>query len=83
MKKGTNSEYECYSGFGCEGENTFLLKLLKEREIEKVYVCGLALDYCVRCTAMDAKKYGFDTYLLLEGTRGIDKQKCHAVLEEL
>lgn len=47
IKKGQNSKFETYSGFGNENENTQLTEKLKELSVEKVYVVGLALDYCV------------------------------------
>jgi nicotinamidase/pyrazinamidase len=46
-------------------------------------VCGLALDYCVQSTVFDAKKNGFETYLVLDCTKGINQEKCANILEEM
>ena len=39
-----------------------------------MYVVGLAFDFCVGSTALDAKKYGFDTYVVAEGTKSVSKE---------
>ena len=49
-----------------------LAALLKDRGITKVFVVGLAGDFCVKCTALDAKKEGFDTVIIEEGVRSVD-----------
>jgi nicotinamidase/pyrazinamidase len=59
---------EGYSGF----EETELASLLREHGIDSVTVVGLATDYCVRHTAMDALREGFDVTIDREGVRGID-----------
>jgi nicotinamidase/pyrazinamidase len=59
---------EGYSGF----EETELERVLREHEVESVTVVGLATDYCVRATALDALRLGFDVTVDREGVRGID-----------
>eukprot|EP00916_Digyalum_oweni_P006465 GHVL01011087.1.p1 GENE.GHVL01011087.1~~GHVL01011087.1.p1 ORF type:complete len:204 (+),score=25.45 GHVL01011087.1:27-638(+) len=54
IHKGTNREWDCYSGFGHTHENTHIMDHLKA--IEKIFIVGLALDFCVRSTAEDAIK---------------------------
>ena len=49
-----------------------LAAFLKLSEIEQVYVTGLAGDYCVQCTAVDAKKEGFEVFVVEEATKSID-----------
>jgi nicotinamidase/pyrazinamidase len=67
---GFEPELEGYSGF----EETDLEGLLRERGVDRVHVAGLALDYCVRATALDARRAGFDVVLHLDATRAIEAQ---------
>jgi nicotinamidase/pyrazinamidase len=77
VRKGTNGE-DGYSGFTMRdpesGEEmpTELETLLREREIERVVVCGLATDYCVMATALDAVRLGFETSLLTEAVAAVN-----------
>ncbi len=77
VRKGTGGE-DGYSGFtvrdpetGAES-STGMAELLGERGIEKVVVVGLALDYCVKDTALDAGTAGFHTTMLRHATRPVD-----------
>ena len=47
---------------------------LKARQIERLFVAGLATDFCVAWTALDARKAGFETYVVEDACRGIDTQ---------
>jgi nicotinamidase/pyrazinamidase len=78
---GREPGHEGYSGF----EHTDLERLLRERGVDTVHVAGLALDYCVKATALDARKAGFDVVLHVDATRAIDAQPGDAErsLEEL
>jgi nicotinamidase/pyrazinamidase len=67
VRKATTPKQEAYSGF----DGTDLAEQLKARGVERVYVGGLALDYCVDATALDAKKAGFDTYVIRDATRPV------------
>lgn len=69
--KGTDPNKEAYSGF----EGNKLEKVLKEKKVGRVYICGLATDYCVKATALDAKKAGFETFVVLDACRGVEKEK--------
>ena len=77
VRKGTNGE-DGYSGFtmrdSVTGETvpTELEGLLRERDIRRVVVCGLATDYCVKATAIDATRLGFETLLLADASRAVD-----------
>jgi nicotinamidase/pyrazinamidase len=74
FKKGTDHEVDSYSGFfdNDKKKATGLDKWLRERWIERVYVMGLATDYCVRATALDAAALGFHVYLIEDGCRGVE-----------
>ena len=77
VRKGENGE-DGYSGFTMRDPQTEetiatpLEGLLREHGIERVVVCGLATDYCVKATALDAARLGFETYLLLDAIRPVD-----------
>src|SRR3954452_12747883 len=68
VDKGTDPATEGYSGF----EGTGLEELLRSRGIESVTIAGLATDYCVRATALDALREGFTVTVDRAGVRGID-----------
>ncbi|MGH2755849.1 MAG: isochorismatase family protein [Actinomycetota bacterium] len=77
VQKGTGGE-DGYSGFTVQepdsGEQhpTALETLLRDRNIERVVVAGLATDYCVRETALDALRKGFETVVLGDATRPVE-----------
>lgn len=79
IRKGTGGE-DGYSGFSVrdpvsgERGDTQLESLLRERRIERVVVVGLATDYCVKETALDAVRRGFDTTVLTEAVRAVNLQ---------
>ncbi len=73
FKKGTDPDFDSYSGFFDTGKKaTGLAEYLNERWIKQVYVMGLATDYCVKRTALDAKELGFDVYLISDGCRAVE-----------
>ena len=74
FQKGTDPEIDSYSGFFDNGKRraTGLGDFLKERGVDEVYVLGLATDYCVKFTALDALALGFKTNLILDACRGVD-----------
>jgi nicotinamidase/pyrazinamidase len=67
---GREPDEQGYSGF----EHTDLERLLRERGVDRVHIGGLALDYCVRATALDARRAGFDAVLHLGATRAINAE---------
>ncbi|MFL5727006.1 MAG: isochorismatase family protein [Chloroflexota bacterium] len=77
VRKGVNGE-DGYSGFTTRdpvtGETapTELEPLLRDRGIERLVVCGLATDYCVNATALDGRRLGFPTYVLLDACRAVN-----------
>ena len=77
VRKGVNGE-DGYSGFTLRdpvsGDTiaTALEGLLRDAAIDTVIVCGLATDYCVKATALDAVRLGFDTSLLIDAVAAVD-----------
>ncbi len=74
FEKGTNRTVDSYSGFFDNGHRqaTGLDGFLHQRQVTEVFVMGLATDYCVKFTALDAVELGFRTHLILDGCRGVD-----------
>jgi len=72
--KGERVEVDSYSGFHDNGRrySTGMGEWLRDRGVEEVAVCGLATDYCVKFTALDAVKDGFRTSVILPACRGVD-----------
>jgi nicotinamidase-related amidase len=77
IEKGQDKRVEMYSAFVHIFENpsvtgSGLGELLKAAAITHVYLVGLAMDYCVKWSAIDARKIGFVTYVVREGTKAVD-----------
>jgi nicotinamidase/pyrazinamidase len=70
VDKGQAPDLEGYSGF----EQTDLERLLRDRDVDTVHVAGLALDYCVKATALDATRAGFDVIVHRGATRPVEVQ---------
>jgi nicotinamidase/pyrazinamidase len=74
IRKGYHPDVDSYSGF-VEADKltqTGLAGYLRERHIKRCFVAGLATDFCVAWTAMDAVKAGFETYVIADASRAID-----------
>ena len=73
FKKGLEVNSHPYSGFGdlYHFDSSGLLEFLKEKQITDVDIAGLALDYCVKDTAVDSARQGFNTRVIMDGTRAI------------
>ena len=76
VSTGTDSTIDCYSGFFDNGHRsaTGLEDLLREHDASDLYILGLATDYCVRCTVLDALQLGFRVHLVQDGCRGVELQ---------
>lgn len=76
VPKGTDRDIDSYSGFFDNGKRkaTGLESYLREQGVDEVYVMGLALDYCVKFTALDAAALGFRTHLIVDGCRAVELQ---------
>ena len=74
VRKGTNPGIDSYSAFleNDKKTGTGLHGYLDALKVKDVYICGLATDYCVYFSAMDAVKYGFNTTVILDACKGID-----------
>jgi nicotinamidase/pyrazinamidase len=74
FRKGTDRELDSYSGFfdGGQRKATGLGDYLKERSVDELWLLGLATDYCVLATALDARRLGHATHVVLDGCRGVD-----------
>jgi nicotinamidase/pyrazinamidase len=85
--KGTDPAIDSYSGFFDNGhrKSTGMGEWLKERSVSQVFVCGLATDYCVKFTALDAVQMGFKTHLVQDACRGVNLKPTdvHDAVEEM
>jgi nicotinamidase/pyrazinamidase len=79
VDKGTDPATEGYSGF----DGTDLATLLRDRGIDRVTVAGLATDYCVRATALDALRAGFLVTVDAAASRGIDPAGSAGAVQEV
>ena len=73
LRKGANAMVDSYSAFAeADGLTTGLAALLRARGIERVFACGLATDFCVAYSALDARAAGFETFVIDDACRAID-----------
>jgi len=74
--KGIERNIDSYSTFfdNAHRRHTGLADYLKKRSIKDIYLMGLALDYCVKYSALDARHLGLHTHVILDGCRGIELQ---------
>ena len=74
FRKGTDRQIDSYSGLFDNGHRkaTGLGEFLRQRGVAEVYVLGLATDYCVKFTALDAAELGFETTLVVDACRGVN-----------
>jgi nicotinamidase/pyrazinamidase len=81
IAKGSHHDHDAYSGF----HGTDLAKILRDKGIRRVVVCGIATDYCVRATAHDALHEGFEVLVLEDAIRGVEVHSgdCQRAIEEL
>jgi len=73
-----------YSGFeGRDDDGRPLAQWLRERDVIDVDICGIATDYCVRATALDAQREGFQTRVLSDLVVGVAPETSDAALAEM
>ena len=72
--KGIERNIDSYSTFfdNAHRRHTGLADYLKKRSIKDIYLMGLALDYCVKYSVLDARQLGLNTHVILDGCRGIE-----------
>lgn len=73
--------YSAFEGVTTDGEK--LSRWLRDRAVDQVDVCGIATDYCVRATAVDAVREGFDTAVLIDLTAAVAPNRVPEITEEL
>ena len=76
LRKGAHPQVDSYSAFleGDRTTSTGLAAYLKARKVKRLFLAGLATDFCVAWSALDARKAGFETYVIEDACRGIDTQ---------
>jgi len=79
IKKGIRPDADAYSAF----DQTELAAMLKDRGVQRVWIGGLALDVCVRASALDAVEHGFETHLISDACRAVEPGHRAAALDEL
>ena len=72
--KGIERNIDSYSTFfdNAHRRHTGLAHYLRKRSIQDIYLMGLALDYCVKYSVLDARQLGLNTHVILDGCRGIE-----------
>jgi len=72
--KGVERNIDSYSTFfdNAHRRHTGVADYLKKRSVKNIYLMGLALDYCVKYSVLDARQLGLNSYVILDGCRGID-----------
>lgn len=75
INKAFKADLEAYSAFGGEtADGRSLAEVLKQQHIKRLIIGGLALDYCVKASCLDALKEGIETIVVLDATRAINKE---------
>ena len=85
IKKGKKPNFDSYSAFSNPNKvvKTELEDILRRKGVSDVYICGLATDYCVGYTALDAQDLGFRTILVEDCCRGIDPDKIEETKKKI
>lgn len=84
VSTGMERIHEGYSVFeGVDPEGRSFKEILHREDIGRLWVGGLATEYCVRESVLDALRHGFDVELLLDATRGLDPQDTSSAIDEM
>lgn len=84
VRKGADKNFDSYSGFQDDGgKKTALHKILQQDGINTLYVYGIATDYCVKATAMDAAAAGYTVSVIESLSRGVSAESTARALSEL
>jgi nicotinamidase/pyrazinamidase len=85
--KGTDKKIDSYSTFFDNGhrKSTGLEDYLRKEKVDEIYIAGLATDYCVKYSVLDACRLGFKTYVVVDGCRGVNLEPYDSnnALEEM
>lgn len=84
LSKGTDPELDGYSVFEAhDSHQKPFIELLKEMNINELYMSGIATDYCVRMTSWDAFQQGFKVNILTDAIKGVNEQESKRTIEEI
>jgi nicotinamidase/pyrazinamidase len=84
VKKGTDPQFDSYSGFQDDGgKKTDMDSLLKKDKIDKVVVYGIAIDYCVKATALDASAAGYKVIMIKNLSKGVAPDTSQKAIDEM
>ena len=84
VKKGKDKRFDSYSGFKDDGgATTEMDALLRTHGIRELIIYGIATDYCVKATAIDAADAGYKVTVIEELCRGVDPQTTSVALQEM
>jgi len=84
LSKGTDPDMDGYSVFDAHDlENKPFIDLLKKMGIDELYIAGIATDYCVRMTSLDAFKNSFKVNILTDAIKGVDEQDSKHAIDEI
>ena len=84
VKKGMDPQFDSYSGFQDDGgKKTEMDKILKQEKIKKVVVFGIATDYCVRATVLDAVTAGYKVIMIKNLSRGVALDTSQKAIDEM
>jgi nicotinamidase/pyrazinamidase len=86
LSKGMDPETDCYSAFqAVDTKGNDFAQLLKIFSIKELFVGGLATDYCVRWTVLDALKFGLRVFLLMDAIKGVNlrEKDSESAVEEM
>ncbi|UCE04885.1 MAG: nicotinamidase [bacterium] len=84
LSKGTDPEMDGYSVFEAHDSiNKPFIDLLKEMGIDELYIAGIATDYCVRMTSLDAFKNSYKVNVLTDAIKGVDEQDSKHAIDEI
>jgi nicotinamidase/pyrazinamidase len=73
FRKASSPDKDAYSEFeGTNDEGRTLDEVLKSNDIKRIYVVGLATDYCVKATVLDGLKHGYDVYVVTDAVRAVN-----------
>ena len=84
VRKGVDRRYDSYSGFSDDGgHRTELENLLQQDGIKRLIIYGLATDYCVKATVLDALEAGYQVELVLDLCRGVSPETTESAIQEM
>ena len=79
-----NAKFDSYSGFADDGGiKTKLDDLLQKDGIKRLFIYGLATDYCVKATVLDARKAGYQVELIFDLCRGVSPETTEMAIKEM